>query len=79
MDWNFGGRRLLFQDGKSAIEVLPALWPQVLERVNKADLPRRSVRRQNGHDIDKGKSIRRADMMYFMLRENASLQHLLNR
>jgi hypothetical protein len=81
MDWNFGGRRLLFQDGKSSIEVLPALWPQVLERVNEADLPRRSLRRRNGQASDKAneEAIRRADIMYFMVRENASLQHLLSR
>lgn len=77
MDRNFGGRRLLVQE-EGSIEILPALWPQVLERVNLSDLPRRSIRK---HDVDKAREdcVRRSDIIYFMLRENSSLQNLMSR
>eukprot|EP00980_Cylindrotheca_fusiformis_P005802 scaffold1223_cov119-Cylindrotheca_fusiformis.AAC.5 len=91
LDRNFGGRRLVVNDGdNTVIDVLPALWPKIFERINKAALPvRHHYRRQppkrlldnnnnnNNNNKSREESKRRCDIMYYMIRENASLHHLL--
>jgi Ran GTPase-activating protein (RanGAP) involved in mRNA processing and transport len=71
LDLNLGGRRLLHQhDDVRELEQIrtPALWPIVLYRINTVHLPgssRQSHRQQ---------AMRRANMMYFMLRQRLLLE-----
>ena len=90
LDWNFGGRRLLLLGNGSNSEgrtpnsndtIPSSLWPKVLERINRTRLPtrqrvgKRNVTDKNGNSIkEEEESIRRASMVYFMIRENSSLQ-----
>jgi hypothetical protein len=69
LDLNLGGRRLLHQHDDVSEQIrTPALWPIVLHRINTVHLPGSS--RQSHRQ----RAMRRANMMYFMLRQRLLLE-----